>query len=216
MAEYNSPFTGAEVDAAVEDVQEAKSASSTDTTSGRLLKVGDFGVGQTGVNQGGNYPGILIPRTSSITTNESIVYILLGELKNNFQCRGIITGDRGVANTQNGVTVLFNISKQASDPTFLRGSVFSVGRNHTPRLVTCTYQTKTVVSLEISQSLAPRAAWFTGNTTANPDEFIIAASSDVSDVVELDSSGQTITGWPHTPYHTGNTIVDSGGFIKEA
>ena len=44
---YNSSKTGAQVDGAVTDVQNAKAASATDTTSGRLLKVGDFGVGST-------------------------------------------------------------------------------------------------------------------------------------------------------------------------
>jgi len=42
---YNSSKTGAQVDNAVTDVENAKAASATDTTAGRLLKVGDFGVG---------------------------------------------------------------------------------------------------------------------------------------------------------------------------
>jgi len=42
---YNSSKTGAQVDNAVTDVENAKAASPTDTTADRLLKVGDFGVG---------------------------------------------------------------------------------------------------------------------------------------------------------------------------
>jgi len=45
---YNSSKTGAQVDNAVTDVENAKAASPTDTTADRLLKVGDFGVGSTG------------------------------------------------------------------------------------------------------------------------------------------------------------------------
>lgn len=44
MAQYNHTNTGAVIDSAVDAVELAKAASSTDNTAGRLLKVGDAGI----------------------------------------------------------------------------------------------------------------------------------------------------------------------------
>lgn len=45
MADYNSTNTGAVIDSAVDAVELAQAATPTDVTTGRLLKVGDFGLG---------------------------------------------------------------------------------------------------------------------------------------------------------------------------
>jgi hypothetical protein len=45
MADYNSTNTGAVIDTAVDAVELAQAATSTDATTNRLLKVGDFGLG---------------------------------------------------------------------------------------------------------------------------------------------------------------------------
>jgi hypothetical protein len=51
--------TSVEIDAATDDVQQAIAASLTDTAAGRLLKVGDFGVGSTtSVSQPSDFNGI--------------------------------------------------------------------------------------------------------------------------------------------------------------
>ena len=50
MAVFNGAHTGSQIDSAVDAVELAKSAGSTDSTAGRLLKVGDFGLGASNTN----------------------------------------------------------------------------------------------------------------------------------------------------------------------
>lgn len=60
MADYNSTNTGAAIDAAIDAVEFAKNAISTNAEVGRLLKVRDFGLGGLAVNIGSSSADIAL------------------------------------------------------------------------------------------------------------------------------------------------------------
>ena len=167
---YNSSKTGAQVDGAVTDVQAAKAASATDTTTGRLLKVGDFGVG------------------SKITTVAGNVGINTLGVRNPVDLLDIRTA---------GGPLGLGIDSGVNSPNEVAPIRLY---NRTRSLTTSIYAQRDGAAVRCDLI------------------FEVASGNGVStERLRIKGmTGELLQNGTNTIYHTGNTIVDGSGFIKEA
>lgn len=141
MPQHNSTHTGADIDSALQKVQDATAATSLDTTPGRLLKLGDFGVGVVSIptlgtdlntlDTNGDYY-VLSPVNSPIGSNGWLKTLRLDSNNILQEFIGLVGDERYTRRKRAGAWQSWNEGWDASNlPEMVSPNDSTVGRNVT-------------------------------------------------------------------------------------